>query len=268
MQSGHGLSCSVCSCRSTVTLIGPLIKTLQHSSCAIWHRRIVMVEIRLPVVVINFKTYTQATGERAILMAQQCERVAKEYGVSIAVAPQATDIYQVSRSVEIPVFAQHMDPGEPGQYTGHILGEALVEAGCSGVLLNHSERRMQLADLEASVRRAERLHLYTIVCTNNPVVSVAGASLNPCAIAVEPPELIGTGISVSQARPEVITTTVDMIRQVNKNVVILCGAGITTGDDVQAALNLGAQGVLLASAVAKSNRPAEALRELIKPLRQ
>ncbi len=226
-----------------------------------------MVEIRLPVIVINFKTYSQATGERAILLAQQCEKVAKEYDISVVVAPQFTDIFQVARAVEIPVFAQHMDAGEPGQYTGHIIGEALVEAGCSGVLLNHSERRLQLADIEAAVRRAERLHLYTIVCTNNPVVSVAGAALNPSAIAVEPPGIRGSGISVSQSKPEVITTTVDMIRRVNKTVVILCGAGISKGDDVKAALNLGSQGVLLASAVAKSNRPADVLRELIQPLR-
>ncbi len=227
-----------------------------------------MPVIKLPVIAINFKTYPQATGEKAVLLAQTCEKVAKEYGVSIVVCPQVPDLYRVSRAVDIPVFSQHMDPGDPGRFTGHVLGETLVEAGCVGTLLNHSENRMELADIEDAVRRAENLNLYTLVCTNNPLVSVAAASLNPDSIAVEPPELIGSGISVSQAQPEVISGTVDRIRAVNKKVTILTGAGISTGGDVEAAIKLGTQGVLLASAVAKSDKPEEVLKGLIEPIRE
>jgi triosephosphate isomerase len=227
-----------------------------------------MVKIDLPVIAINFKTYPQATGEKAVLLAQTCEKVAKEYGVSVVVAPQIPDLYRVSKAVDIPVFSQHLDAGDPGRFTGHVLGETLVESGCSGTLLNHSENRMLLADIEASVRKAEKLGLYTIVCTNNPLVSVAAASLNPSAVAVEPPELIGSGISVSQSQPEIISGTVDRIRAVNKDVVILCGAGIGTGQDVDAAIKLGSQGVLLASAVAKSDKPEEVLQGLVEPIRK
>lgn len=225
-----------------------------------------MVEIKLPVIAVNFKTYPQATGEKAVLLAQTCEKVAKEYDVSVVVAPQIADLYRISRAVSIPVFSQHMDPYEPGRFTGYVLGPALVEAGCSGTLLNHSEHRMQMADIEAAIRIADHLDLYTLVCTNNPAVSVAAASLGPSAVAVEPPELIGTGISVSQAQPEVITGTVEQIRAVNKEITILCGAGISTGEDVNAAIRLGSQGVLLASAVAKSDKPHEILKELALPL--
>lgn len=227
-----------------------------------------MVKIELPVIAVNFKTYPQATGERAVLLAQCCEKIAKDYGVSVVVAPQATDLYRVARAVDIPVFAQHMDPGNPGRHTGHIIGETLIDSGCSGTLLNHSERQLKLADIGAAINKAEELHLYTIVCTNNPAVSVAAASLNPSSVAVEPPELIGTGISVSSAKPEVITGTVDRIRAVNKEVTILCGAGISTGADVAAAIKLGSQGVLLASAVAKSDKPSEVLKDLIAPLKK
>ncbi len=227
-----------------------------------------MPTIELPVIAINFKTYPQATGERAVLLAQTCEKVSKEYGVSVVVCPQIPDLYRVSRAVDLPVFSQHMDAGDPGRFTGHAIGETLVEAGCSGTLLNHSENRMQLADIEDALRRAERLHLYTIVCTNNPLVSVAAASLHPNSIAVEPPELIGSGISVSQAQPEIISGTVDRIRAVNKEVTILCGAGISTGDDVEAAIKLGSQGVLLASAVAKSDKPEDVLKNLIEPIKE
>ncbi|MHA2240316.1 MAG: triose-phosphate isomerase [Candidatus Thorarchaeota archaeon] len=226
-----------------------------------------MVKIELPVIAVNFKTYPQATGKNAVSLAQICDRVSKEYGVSLVVAPQIPDLYRVSSAVDIPVFSQHMDPGDQGRFTGHVLGETLVESGCKGTLLNHSENRMQLADIEAAVRKAERLNLYTIVATNNPAVSVAAASINPSAVAVEPPELIGSGISVSQSQPEVISGTVDLIRAVNTEVTILCGAGIGTGKDVEAAIKLGSQGVLLASAVAKSDKPEDVLKGLIEPIR-
>ena len=225
-----------------------------------------MVKIELPVIALNLKTYPQATGEKAVALAKICEKVANEYSVSVIVAPQIADIYRVSQAVEIPVFSQHLDAGDPGRFTGHALGETLVENGAAGTLLNHSENRMQLADIEDSVRKAEKLGLSTIVCTNNPIVSVAAASLNPSAVAVEPPELIGTGISVSQTQPEVITDSVDMIRAVNQDVAILCGAGISTGTDVETAIKLGSQGVLLASAVAKSDKPEEVLRGLVEPI--
>ncbi|MFQ5832133.1 MAG: triose-phosphate isomerase [Candidatus Thorarchaeota archaeon] len=227
-----------------------------------------MAKVELPIIAVNFKTYPQATGEKAVLLAQTCEKVSNEHSVSVVVCPQVPDLYRVSKAVEIPVFSQHMDSGEPGRFTGHAIGETLVEAGCSGTLLNHSEHRMQLADIEASVRRAEKLQLYSLVCTNNPLVSAAAASLKPDAIAVEPPELIGTGISVSQSQPEVISGTVDIIRAVNRDVTILCGAGISTGQDVEAAIKLGSQGVLLASAVAKSDKPEQVLKGLIEPLRK
>jgi triosephosphate isomerase len=227
-----------------------------------------LVDIKPPVVIINFKTYSQATGEKAVTLAKTCEAVSREFDVPIVIAPQISDLYRIVQAVDIPVFSQHMDPGEPGRYTGHVLGEALVEAGCSGTLLNHSENRMQLADIELAVTKARKLNLYTVVCTNNQAVSVAAATMKPNSVAVEPPELIGTGISVSQARPEVISGTVELIRNVNKEVVILCGAGISNGDDVSSAMNLGSQGVLLASAVATSDKPADVLRSLAGPLRK
>jgi triosephosphate isomerase len=225
-----------------------------------------LASIETPVVILNLKTYPQATGEKAVLLAQTCERVSNKYDVPIIVAPQVPDLYRVAKAVEIPVYSQHMDPGEPGRFTGHVLGETLVEAGCQGTLLNHSERRMILADLEEAVVKAGQLHLHTVVCTNNPAVSVAAASMKPTAVAVEPPELIGSGVSVSQAKPEVISGTVDLIRKVNKDVVILCGAGISNGDDVAAAIKLGSQGVLLASAVAKAAKPENFLVDLVSPL--
>ena len=212
-----------------------------------------MLPIKLPAIIVNFKTYAQATGEKALTLAQIAEKVYSQTGVEIIVCPQFTDIRLIAESVEIPVFAQHIDPIKPGSYTGHILPEAVKEAGAVGTLINHSERRMLLSDIDMAIRRAEELGLLTLVCSNNVNVGVAVAHLRPWAIAVEPPELIGTGRAVSKVEPEIVKKSVSAIKEVNSQVHVLCGAGITCGEDVKAALELGAEGVLLASAVVKAN---------------
>ncbi|USH00118.1 triose-phosphate isomerase [Thermococcus argininiproducens] len=219
--------------------------------------------LKEPIIAINFKTYIEATGERALKIAKAAEKVYKETGITIVVAPQLADLYRIAQEVEIPVFAQHIDPVKPGSHTGHVLPESIKEAGAVGTLLNHSENRMILADLEAAIRRAEEVGLLTMVCSNNPKVSAAVAALDPHYVAVEPPELIGTGIPVSKAKPEVITDTVELVKKVNPSVKVLTGAGISTGEDVKKALELGTVGVLLASGVTKAKDPERAVRDLV-----
>ena len=223
-----------------------------------------MNKIRTPLILVNFKTYIEATGKRASELAKIAEKVSKETDVCIAVAPQFTDIPTISREVEIPVFAQHIDPVTPGSHTGHILAEAVKEAGAIGTLINHSERQLVLSDITTIIKRAKEVGLTTCVCANNPEVSAAVAALNPDMLAVEPPELIGTGIPVSKAKPEVVTGTIKLVRKINPNVIILCGAGITSGEDVAAALKLGTEGVLLASGLVKSKNPYKVLVEMAK----
>lgn len=219
------------------------------------------MKLPTPIIIINFKTYLEATGQKAIKLAKQAEKVSKETGITIAVAPQFTDISSVAKAVEIPVFAQHIDPIKPGSYTGHVLAEAIKEAGAVGTLINHSERRLTLADIDAIIMLAREQNFISCVCVNNPAVSAAAAALKPDIVSIEPPELIGTGIAVSRAQPEVVTTTVKLVRSVNSDVTILCGAGISHGEDVATAIRLGTQGVLVASAIVKAKDPYSVLRE-------
>lgn len=223
-----------------------------------------MVKIEMPLILLNLKTYSESTGARAIKLAKICEQVQQETGICIAVAPQFTDLYAVAQATDIPVFAQHIDPITPGSHTGHILLDAVKEAGAVGTLLNHSEHQIKLASIGNLVERAKQANLFTCVCADTPEVSAAVAAIGPNAVAVEPPDLIGSGIPVSQSRPEVVTVTVSRIREVNSQVIPLCGAGITSGDDIAAALKLGTQGVLLASGVVKAKNPLEVLMDLAK----
>jgi triosephosphate isomerase len=223
-----------------------------------------LATLSTPLILVNFKTYIEGTGRKALELAESAEKVNRETGVCIGLAPQFTDIAKLAQTVSLPIFAQHMDPMGPGSFTGHILAEAVKDAGAVGTLINHSERRLKLADIEAAITRAETLRLASVVCTNNASVSASAAALKPDFIAIEPPELIGTGIPVSKAKPEIVTDTVKLVRNVNSDVTVLCGAGITQGDDVAAALKLGTMGVLVASGIVKAKEPYRALLDFAK----
>jgi len=213
-------------------------------------------------LVVNFKTYMEATGKRAIELAKVAEDVSRETGVTIIVAPQFTDIEPVSKTVDIPIFSQHMDAVKPGAHTGHVLAEAVKSAGADGSLLNHSERRINPSEITESVKLCAEADLRSLVCADTTEASVGIAKMMPDMIAIEPPELIGTGISVSKARPELITESVNEIRKLNRGVKVLCGAGVTSAEDVSKALELGSEGVLVASSIVKSKNPRIVLQSM------
>ena len=215
-----------------------------------------------PIVILNYKTYLESSGMNALELAHDLESAASESGITMVAAPQAADIYRISEETSIPIFAQHIDPISPGGHTGSNLINTLIDAGISGSLINHSENRMKLADIDEVVKLCKANGIESCVCTNNIETSKAIAALAPTAVAVEPPELIGTGIPVSQAQPEVV----EEVKAINKDVKVLCGAGITTGDDMKAAMDLGADGVLLASGIIKAESPKEALLDLVSKL--
>ncbi len=227
-----------------------------------------MHDFHPPVIIVNFKTYLESTGKRAVELAKKAEKVYRETSISVGVAPQLADLSAVAQAVEIPVFAQHVDPIKPGGYTGHVLAEAVKEAGAIGTLINHSERRLKLSDIDEIVKLAREKGLMSVVCANNPSTSVAVSSLNPDLVAIEPPELIGTGIPVSKAQPEIVSGTVQLVREVNKKITILCGAGISHGEDVSAALKLGTQGVLVASGIVKAKDPYAIILEFAEAMKR
>ena len=220
------------------------------------------------MIIVNFKTYLESTGQKAIGLAKHAEKVSNETGVFIAVAPQFVDIAPVAKSVDIPVFAQHMDPIKPGSCTGHVLVDSIKEAGAVGTLINHSERQLKLADIDTIVAMTKEKGLISCVCANNPNASLAVATLKPNIVSIEPPELIGTGVAVSKAQPQVVTNTVNLVRSVNTESVILCGAGISHGEDVAVALALGTMGILVASAIVKAKDPYAVLREFAEAMKR
>jgi len=217
------------------------------------------VEKAEPFLLVNFKTYLEATGKRAVELSKSIEKVGESAGVKVGVAPQFCDIERVAASVDIPVFAQHIDSIRPGASTGHVLPESVKAAGADGTLINHSEKLIRLADIESAVQLAKEAGLRTVVCAGTARLAAAAALSEPDMVAIEPPELIGTGRAVSKENPEIVTDSVKRVHRVNQSAAILCGAGISTGDDVYAALKLGTDGVLVASGIVKAKKPEDVL---------
>jgi triosephosphate isomerase len=209
-------------------------------------------------VLVNLKAYPCDPVEVAAAAA----RVAAESETRVAVAPQTADLAAVAET-GVETWAQHVSSNGYGSHTGSTLAERAAAAGAEGTLLNHSEKRLKLADIDGALDAAERAGLETCVCANNPAQIGAASALGPDAVAVEPPELIGTGTPVSAADPEIVEQAVAAAEAVDPAVDVYCGAGISTGEDVEAAGELGAEGVLLASGVAKAEDPEAALRDLV-----
>jgi len=219
--------------------------------------------MKFPILIINFKAYENSYGEKALQLSKSIDKVARESGIEIVVAVPSTMIHRISKEVSIPVFAQHVDAVPEGAHTGAVTPEMIKEAGAAGTLVNHSERRVRADEIDDVIKRSRRLGLETVVCVDRYELVVPIGLLGPDAILVEPPELIGTGVSVSRARPEVITNAVEMVQKV-KGLKLIVGAGISTGDDVYTSIKLGAHGIGVASAVMKSKDPSKVVREFVE----
>lgn len=218
--------------------------------------------MRSRTLIVNFKNYPEVMGEGSLRLAKAAAGLSWEVGIDVVVAPPTPVLYTIASMVKIPVFAQRTELGEQGKSTGHSIPESIKAAGCAGSLLNHSESRIPMDVLELTIKRMKNLGLASCACAETTEEAVEIAALDPEFLAIEPPELIGTGRAVSKARPELLTGTADALAQAGYKGTLLCGAGIVTGEDVAAAIRLGTGGILVASSVVKAPDWQSKLREL------
>ncbi len=216
-----------------------------------------------PLLLLNLKTYAGCLGPSAERLARTLEEMGKLAGVPVALAPATPDLGRIAAAVSIPVLAQHVDPLDPGPFTGFVPPAAIEQAGAWGSLVNHSEHPLPLPKVQEAVRRLDALGLIPVVCAGDVRASARLAATQPTYLAIEPPDLIGGDRAVSTARPEVVSGAVDAVRAVSAGTLVLCGAGVHSRVDVARALELGASGVLVASAVTRSPDPRAAIAELL-----
>jgi len=218
-----------------------------------------------PLLVINLKTYQQGTGKRAAELSRIAQKVSKEEDVSIAVAVQAPEIFNVSKNTGAMTLSQHVDNIDFGSNTGSIHPESVKDAGAVGTLLNHAEHSIPLEQVRNTLDKCKHAGLKTIVCVHKMDEVEKVKEWKPDYIAFEDPELIGTLKSISRMKPESVKEFAQSLE--GSGITPLCGAGIANGEDVQAAKRLGTQGGIIATAVVKAEDPEQVMREMAQALK-
>ena len=201
--------------------------------------------------IINCKNYEEIAGEKIIKLAKIAEKISKKYKIKIAIAPPHHLIPLITK-FGIIVLAQHLDDKKIGSTTGFMIPEIIKKSKIDGSIINHSEHRITESEIKNLVKRLKKLKLKTIVCVKNVSEAKKYAKINPTFIAIEPPELIGTGRAISTEKPQLITNSINAVQDAKNSTKLLCGAGIVSAEDVSRAVELGSKGILVASGVIKA----------------
>jgi len=213
--------------------------------------------------IINYKNYEEISGIKATKLASVAQKIAKKYKVKIAIAPPH---HLLGIKYSGPILAQHVDNSKTGSTTGFVIPELLKTSKISGSLINHSEHRIPAKDIEELVNRFRQLKMISVVCVQDVSEVAKYAKMNPDYIAIEPPELIGSGKAVSTERPELITESVKAVQKAQNSTKLLCGAGIISGQDVRKAIELGSSGILVASGIIKAKNWNSIVSEFAKAM--
>tara|TARA_B100001765_G_scaffold212696_1_gene177234 strand:- start:469 stop:1125 length:657 start_codon:yes stop_codon:yes gene_type:complete len=215
--------------------------------------------------IINCKNYDEIAGDKIIKITRVSERISKKYKIPIAIAPPHHLIPLITK-FKVTILAQHLDDKKVGSTTGFMVPEIAKKSKIDGTIINHSEHRITEKEIKNLVKRLNKLKLKTILCVKNVNEAKKFAKLNPTYIAIEPPELIGTGRAISTERPQLITNAVDAVRSAKNSTKLLCGAGIVSGDDVARAKELGSKGILVASGIIKAKNWEKIIGEFSRAL--
>ena len=201
--------------------------------------------------IINCKNYEEIAGEKIIKLAKIAEKISKKYKIKIAIAPPHHLIPLITK-FGIIVLAQHLDDKKVGSTTGFMIPEIIKKSKIDGSIINHSEHRITENEIKNLVKRLKKLKLKTVICVKNVSEAKKYAKINPTFIAIEPPELIGTGRAISTEKPQLITNSINAVQSAKNSTKLLCGAGIVSAEDVSRAVKLGSKGILVASGVIKA----------------
>jgi triosephosphate isomerase len=223
------------------------------------------IQITPPFFEIGPKAYLY--GKEVLRLARHADRMSAKYRLQIIFTPQYVDIPLLARSTKhLLVFAQHMDSLPVGRGIGSVLPEAVRAAGAAGVLLNHTEKKLPLEELERTIRRADQVGLASMACADDLEQAAVIAGMHPNIIIAESPDLIGVGQRVADDR-RVIAAINAAVWAIDPDIRVLHGAGISCGQDVYDIISAGAQAAGSTSGILKADDPFAMLEEMIRSVR-
>lgn len=182
--------------------------------------------MRTPVIAGNWKLY-KTSGEAKGLIEALLPLIKDVKGVEVIVAPVFTILHRVGELIggsRVKLSAQNCFWEEEGAFTGEVSPGMLLDAGCSHVIIGHSERRQYFAETDETVNRKTKAAiaagLKAIVCvgetleereegvmndvlTRQVTKGLDGlTSLQAVIIAYEPVWAIGTGKTATEAQAQ------------------------------------------------------------------
>ena len=204
-------------------------------------------------------------GEKLLELALVNDAAAQKYDVDVLLTPQYTDIPLMAANMKrVHVYAQHVDPLVPGRGLGSVLPEAVKAAGAVGTMLNHAEKKLDLPTIDATIRRCDEVGLATIVCADTLDELTAIAKMSPNLIVAEPTALIGTGTPSSM---DYVRDTIKTVRDINPDIIVLQGAGISKPEDVYNVIMAGADATGCTSGIIKAPDPKKMADDMLHALR-
>ena len=213
-------------------------------------------------LIINLKNYLEISGDKALSLAREAERVSERTDTEIILSPPQVLLAWVAKNTKLSVIAQHVDVQPPGPSTGFSIPEIVKDVGGAGSILNHSEHPISQEIVRELIPRLRSLGLLSIVCAKNLSELRDISSMSPDYVAIEPPELIGTKKSIATEKPTLIADSFQHLKLIASRSQLICGAGINSSEDIKIAINLGSKGILAASSVVKSKNWYEKIYEL------
>jgi triosephosphate isomerase (TIM) len=212
------------------------------------------------VIFLSLKTYPEATGDAVIKLLAAAKTVSSATGVPIIPCAQTTDIYRIKQELGIEVWAQHVDPIDPGRHSGWISPYAVRQAGATGTVINHAEHPLEPEVIHHTILKAREYQLKTLVLCETLELARQVSAWNPDYIGYEKGALIAGPVAMIDQEEANIRQLAQLIPQ-----PLIVGAGITSGDHVRSTLAAGGKGVILASALVKAPNAQAKLRELVAP---
>ena len=174
--------------------------------------------MRKPLIAGNWKMYKTAAA--GIALAREIAEGLRPNDPEVIVFPPATALHDVAQAVKgtpVKVGGQNMHFAREGAFTGEISSLMLQDAGCTHVLLGHSERRHVFGEddelVAKKVRAAVDARLIPVVCIGETLPEreagrtlevverqleralrqVGADEVGRLAVAYEPVWAIGTG---------------------------------------------------------------------------
>ena len=217
-----------------------------------------------PIFEIGVKNYLY--GDAVLALAKAADSAAAKYNVDIIFITPYTEIRRVAENTgRLLVFAPYMDTLRPGRGLAGVLPEAVKAAGAKGVVINHCERPIALADIKKTIERANELDMLSFVCAGSIAEAQAAAHFHPDIINPEPTDLIG---SDKCSDIDFVLKSTRAVKDIDPDIIVEQAAGLAYASQIYDMVYAGAEAVGVSSGICLSPNPAATLDEMAAHVRK